>query len=206
MILNTRNKILSVLSRNHSASAQEISQELNLTKADIQYHLNKMTAEGFTEISLDVQSAQNRRGRPTLYYSLTSKNRPNNYMLLCHTTLKYLFSQIYTDEKKQNLINDLAKMMLSPEPTSSPAQALRKVVKTLNKHNYQAGWEARKTGPRIFFNNCPYLGLIAEHSELCKLDTLLLENLLQVKVHQTGRITPGTNSSQICSFVISEPL
>jgi len=75
---------------------------------------------------------------------------------------------------------------------------LTSLVEKLNALNYQAGWEAAGAGPRVLFAHCPYAAIIADHPELCQMDTLVLEEFIGEGFTQLAKL--GVEGSRACVF------
>jgi predicted ArsR family transcriptional regulator len=76
---------------------------------------------------------------------------------------------------------------------------LNAVVERLNQMKYHARWEAGAGGPRIIFVHCPYVAILAKRPELCRMDAVLLGELMGGSAEQLGTIREG---SSICVFAM----
>jgi predicted ArsR family transcriptional regulator len=80
------------------------------------------------------------------------------------------------------------------------AKRLSLVVERMNQMKYHARWEAGAEGPRIIFGHCPYAVIILNHPELCRIDALLLGQLMGRPAAQTAKI--GVDGSTLCIFAL----
>ena len=75
-------------------------------------------------------------------------------------------------------------------------------MQRLNPHHYQAAWEARASGPIVYFRNCPYAALIKDHPQLCQLDCAILVSLLHRPVTQVSKMDLDSRKPPACIFQI----
>lgn len=197
----TRDRILETLSLSPNLSVEELSRLLNLTRADIRYHLNSLLQNGqVVQMPLVLHSTGKPRGRPAKTYQLSASARPDGLAHLADTLLKMLQAG-NSDEKG---LAALAHSMF-PAPALSAnetylSQRLNAVIQIINERPYQARWEAHAAGPQVFFHNCPFSAIIRQHPELCQVDRLSLENLTGMTASQTRKIDLDGPSSSVCIF------
>lgn len=187
--MGTRTEILTYLEKHPFASAEDLAQLLNKTRANIQYHLKQL------ENSLLIHQVTPKhkyidRGRPRLYYALMQAERPNNLVQLAHALLNVNRAVFVSD---QDLLKRIAHEILPGLGNiSSETARLNRLIKELSGRGYQARWEAHAAGPEILFRNCPYASILPEHPELCQIDSFLLEENLGRPYIQLARIhLPG---------------
>ncbi len=179
---SSRQKILNLLDTNSEATAAELSRALGVTPADLRYHLSKMVEEGLVTASNPKPTG--RRGRPARRFSLTAKISKSNFDLLASVLLEAVAEQL-SDEQRNHLMQSVAGQIKGDyKPHGPPGARLVQAVDRVNSLNYQARWEAHADGPRVIFEHCPYGALRPDHPELCRLDTNLIENLLDTPVEQ----------------------
>ena len=189
----TEDEILLQLESDRPMTILELASALNLTKADIRYHIKKLRNDGTIEI---VKPKSGMRGRPAVRYKLTNQYYPNNYENLA---MAFLYTKTFSKEElvltaeffTKNIIEDIS---------CSPIIKLNKLVIELNKQNFAARWETQIYGPVMFFNNCPYRKIIKDHPILCELDRNIIEKYMGKKV--TTLQTIGQSNSHYCKFQI----
>ena len=81
-------------------------------------------------------------------------------------------------------------------------QRLYRAIQKLNRRNYQARWEAHTTAPRLILGNCPYKTIIDQHPELCQLDAVILESLLDKPAYQLTKLAPDARGVPFCVFQV----
>lgn len=202
MPTQTRHRIIDFLNKHTASSAEEISNALCMTKENIQYHLKRLGSDGLIEIDTKKKIGDIIRGRPTNYYHLSAHYYPSDVLHLADCLL-YQFSFQNASANDQHLrMSGLAHLMFKPVGCSNLSQTLQLAIKKLNDHHYQASWEARLSGPRIYFRNCPYAALLEDHPELCYLDKLILETLIGKSSRQIARVVFDDVIRLCCVFEV----
>ena len=199
MQTNTREIILAILIKHPDSSAGEISRQLLMTKANVQYHLFHLLEEGLVVSETKHKSG---RGRPSLVFRPTITSRPDNYLQLAEALLKHI--QMSAETSPQDWPKEIANLLIAlPEHSGNLTERLVKSMGWFTEHKYQARWEPRPSGAQVLLNNCPYAALIQQYPELCKMDQFLLENSLSnpVKIIYT-MADPGKSLVPPCVFRI----
>jgi predicted ArsR family transcriptional regulator len=212
---DTRSAILGYLGDHPPATVALLAATLNLTPADIRYHLKVLRGEGLVEALPHKAAPSPGRGRPARAYRLAPAQQRNNLPALCHALLSvYLGGAALVDgsaagdaqdshspaERMADLAATLAANQ-SPLAGSLPLR-LAQAVEWLNRRQYRARWEAGARGPRLLLRRCPYAVLLAEHPELCEIDRMLLEKVVSVSLRQTDRQNPVTGRPPACVFEV----
>lgn len=182
----TEERILDLLRKHQQATCQELASLLGMTKANIQYHLQKMVQEKRVESS-DEKSIEG-KGRPAKIYRLHSNAFENNYEGLCEIVLTELMHDRRLPEPEEEVMTQVGdrlakKMMVS----GSMVQRLNQLIHYLNRHGYQANWEARQRGPMITFRSCPYATLLGAFPSLCLMDEQMIKSALSARVLQVEK-------------------
>jgi len=182
--MSTREAILDFLQEHPYSCADELSQVLLQTRANIQYHLKRLERE--KKIVPIRFLAPGARGRPKSYYALAPQDRPDDIEGLAKILLEILLRE---DPQPSARINTIAGRILHLNPrASSLTQRLNHLVKALSERGYQARWEAHAGGPQVVFRNCPYATLLPDFPELCQVDASLLFINLGMNAVQKNRI------------------
>ena len=116
LIRNTMNKsteeeILATLAQHESMSVKELSISLNLTKADIRYHIKKLLTNSMIDI---IPPQAGKRGRPAVRYKISNSFYSHNLV----TLLNSIFSTISINDDH---ISKMAKYYSSLIPSSAQA-------------------------------------------------------------------------------------
>ena len=202
---DTHDRILSYLEENRTANAATLCKQWGLTRADIRYHLINLLREGLIEQVPPVSQDHQKRGRPMHHYRLFVESGDENYQNLCAALLKVVQCECLPKQGVDPL--NLLVKSLAPNPVlaHSLTHKMTMVVNWLNIRGYHARWEAAADGPHMKLFHCPYAALLQDHPELCRLDQLLLERLLDLAVRQTTRINPQFDHPRACVFKLNNP-
>ena len=191
--MNTQHAILDYLQKQPNVCAEELSQTLHKTRANIQYHIKHLETEGLieqTHPALVIKS----QGRPRNYYALSPSRRPSNFINLADIALKILIPPSISSESLNISIEEIAQLLLSPSllqttmTSMTLSKQLNRLAKELTAYGYQARWEARSDGPSVVFRNCPYYAILPQHPELCLVDAAILKSFLAHDVTQQAKI------------------
>jgi len=201
---STRERILETLQTREAATAVELSQLLNLTAADMRYHLTALLAEGSIQ-RLDGGAPQ-KRGRPTTNYGLSQeylKHDKHNLDTLTSAMLEEI-NNILGENDFKEFLGRLAERMGRKGNGSlrNPTRLLFQAIQRLNAMNYQARWEAHAQAPRVIFSHCPYLAILEKHPEMCQLDEAMLEKMLGSTVRQAAKRKPDRSGALQCIFLM----
>ncbi len=206
----TRRRILDHLDQFHGATAAELSQMLQLTAANIRYHLAILVEQGQVEAAGN--AAQPGAGRPARLYRRA--RQAHNLDGLAHALLDELAGSQPAAEAEAMLLalaHSMARTARSGEDQDQPGAGrhltvrLSTAVQQLEPLGYQPRWEAHVDGPRIRLGHCPYRAVLDEHPELCRLDTYLLTNLVGQPVEQIAKLARSTRGAPYCLFHLSDP-
>jgi predicted ArsR family transcriptional regulator len=191
-MVTARQKVLAYLTKSRLASAREIARALKMSAATVRHHLRVMARDGRLEIS----SLRGRegRGRPEKVYSLARSALGDNLSALGDAVLQEAGTSIRMEPLARRLAGG------SDFASQPVTRRLTLTVEKLNEMNYHSRWEAGPQGPRLIFGHCPYAGIIAKHPELCKMDELLLKELMGDAATQVFKI--GKDGSAVCVFVV----
>jgi predicted ArsR family transcriptional regulator len=187
----SRQKVLTYLAKNRTASAREIARSLKMSVATVRHHLRVLVSDG----RLEVESVRSRvvKGRPENVYSLPRAALGDNLSALSEAFLVEAGSSVGTDALAKRLAGEAN---FGSQPV---AKRLNLVVEKLDQMNYHARWEAGAEGPRVHFGHCPYAAIIARHSELCEMDAKLVSLFVSRPV--VRELKTETQTHGFCLFV-----
>lgn len=178
--MTARQKVLTCLTKNRTASAREISRSLKMSAATVRYHLRVLTSDGRLEMAS--VRGHDGRGRPEKIYSLPRAAFGDNLSALSHALLADAGTKVRMEVVAKFLAGD------SNFASQPIAKRLNLIVEKLNQMNYHARWEAGAGGPRILFGHCPYAAIIAKRPALCTMDAALLKELFGDELEQIAKI------------------
>jgi predicted ArsR family transcriptional regulator len=194
---NTRQGILDYIQASYQATPGELSRSLQVTAANIRYHLGILLEQGLVQIA--GQSIPFGRGRPRQFYALSLNAQANNLAQLASALLECIAPDQY-EAILRKVTRILAGENLGTHP--NPTQRLYQAVQHLNALNYNARWEARAGGPRVILEHCPYAPILDQHPELCQMDRYLVVGLTGLDVQQTARIEQSSTGPKACIFSV----
>ncbi|MAT44396.1 MAG: hypothetical protein CL609_18845 [Anaerolineaceae bacterium] len=193
----TSSEILSLLSKSHPLTIAEISQQLNLTKADIRYHVSRLIKEGQIK-STSTSNSSSKRGRPAKVFTVSDEVYPDNLKELIQVWFSLTGVNPETLKKAATL---LAKNFVHNRESSSFFLKMNKIITELNQRQYDARWEIKPSGPVIYFYNCPYKNIVGQNFELCQMDQFLLSELTGTEIRKQQTI--AQNNTNRCMFVLN---
>ena len=189
-MVTARQKVLGYLNKARSASAREVSRTLKMSAANVRHHLRVLVSDG----RLETTSVKPRdgRGRPEKVYSIPRAALGDNLAVLSDLLLTE--GSVGLDILAKHLAGE------SDLKTLPIAKRLNLTIDKLNEMKYHARWEAGSVGPRIIFGHCPYAAIIEKHPKLCRMDEILLKELLGQPAEQLTKI--GRDGSLICVLAV----
>lgn len=203
MDLSTRNQILVTLQRYPNSTVEELSRLLQLTRADVRYHINALLKAGqvvqMQQFSKDGHAA---RGRPAKSYQLSPESRPDILTHLSDILLGMIQSNVDAEAGQDELARQL---ILAQPPGDAETHAigrLNNAIQSINQYPYQARWEVHASGPQVFFHNCPFAAIIRKHPELCQVDRQILQNLTGLPARQIRKIDLDGPTAPACVFIL----
>ena len=202
--VTSRQRILNYLKKQHPASAAQIGHALNMSAADVRHHVSILLDDG--RLARISEKRGSGRGRPVNLYGLSEKSLGDNFPPLTGVVLDELLKKLSPARRAAVIKAIAAKLALQfgeLDPSLSMAKRLEVVIDQLNKHYYQARWEAGPQGPRILFAHCPYATIIKDHPELCQMDEALLGERMGVPARQLAKIGQQPVESLYCVFHLS---
>jgi len=195
-VQKTRQQILTYLNTHPGATALEISRYLDLTPANIRYHLGLLVTSGLIQIS--GKRGPGGAGRPTKLYNLTSRSLGSNIESLLAVILETLGSDISADETLRSIAEIMAeKAGLKP---GYRIQKYNQALEYLNQLDYHANWEAHPQGPQVILRHCPYRDIAKDQDQICQIDSYLLSILFDTNLELTRKRSFGTNPFSPCIF------
>jgi len=198
---STRQRLIEYLQSRRVASVNELGRSLQVTGADIRHHISILIKEGVVEIVAHQLSRD--RGRPARLYGLTGQANLNNLDGLAGALLDEL-SERGGKTDQVVLMSHVASRLVG-EKNPGPVSITHRfylAIQRLNEMNYQARWEAHAQAPRLILGHCPYAAILGQHSELCRMDALLIGEMLNSSATQTAKLERGPQGLAQCEFIV----
>ena len=168
--MNTANQIIKYLNQNQSATVDELSQALDLTKADIHYHMRKLKNNG--EVRVCGIHSPKSAGRPARLYELVatpplalSRLLVSQLLLVAPRSMEGSGSHITLAEYIADLIIGCCPSLKTR--SKSPSVRLNILALELETLGFRIHWIAARKGPQIHFEYEP-LSLLIDNPDLVK--------------------------------------
>jgi predicted ArsR family transcriptional regulator len=201
----SRQRLLEYIQSQRAATANDISQALNMTTANARHHLGILHEQGAIEI-IGYQP-RGGKGRPAQIFGPGHHGSRDNLVQLSGALMDEIEYLSPVDAHRGSLERishrlvpplrkkvDHAKLHLT--------QRLYGAIQQLNKHNYHARWEAHIDAPRLILGHCPYKAIVDQYPDICQIDALILESLLAEPVDQITKLAPDGRGVPVCVFEI----
>jgi predicted ArsR family transcriptional regulator len=201
----SRQRILEYLETHRAVTAADISQALRMTGANARRHLSILHERGAVEVI--GQRPSQGKGRPAQVFGPANHASRSNLEQLASALLAEI-EQLLPPEARQQSLQRIAGRLADPSAQAASqagahlTQRLYSAIQQLNKRGYQARWEAHSGAPRLILGHCPFKALTNLHPQVCQIDALFLETLLEEHVDQLTRLAPDARGAPICVFQI----
>lgn len=181
--MNTQQKIKHFLEIHKSATVNQLSVALGLTRADINYHVRKLCNQN--ELEILPERYQAGAGKPARKFTLV-KAAPAQLSSLIYKTLNaHLFSvsnryPINYDPASiisQGILSEL--LVITKVEGVSPTIKLNKLIAMLSVYGIQIRWQAGKQGPQ--------LQVVKESLSSIIKDSLVVEQILEILISEIER-------------------
>jgi predicted ArsR family transcriptional regulator len=201
MLPSTQEEILEFLNNNPGATASELSVHLQVTRANVYYHIKNLLKQGTIETILITEEKPG-AGRPPLGYQLSRKNNYDFLAGLMHGILS-LHPELLGASTITELASYFSSGFLQPHTTSLRVLA-DYVVRFLDAMNYHPHWEAGQGGPKIYYDNCPFAILLPKYPLLCQMDNIILGKLFNMPIKTIQTKSPLNRKIHKCIFQIPQ--
>jgi predicted ArsR family transcriptional regulator len=198
---STRNLLLDYLEAHRVATATELSRALKVTAADVRHHLKLLIVECVVETIGHRQPTG--RGRPARLFRLSQQTLGENLGILASALLNEALNETSGHDQTEYLQRIAKKLSGVGSLHGNLTRRLYQATQRLNILNYQARWEAHTDAPQVIFEHCPYAAIVEEHPELCRLDELILENLIAIPVTQVAKLVQDARGAPYCKFRVN---
>jgi predicted ArsR family transcriptional regulator len=202
---DTRWTVLELIRTTPQPTVASLADSLKVSQITVRHHLATLQAEGL----IQMQPVREGVGRPKHIYSLTEAAQryfPNQYHALVEGLLDTLKTTLPA-EQVNHILDSMAAKVASKYHTvpvgGTLEQRLQHLVAILGEEGFMA--EIREAGDgsgKVLAElNCPYQYVGQRHREVCRIDRLLIEQVLGQEVQQTSCIL---NGDHCCTFSLKE--
>jgi predicted ArsR family transcriptional regulator len=197
----SRQRLFQYLEKKQVVTVQDISLALKMTPANARHHLSILIDQGNVEVVGKLIGKG--RGRPFMLYKSVKPSLNNNLVDLTRILIQELFKSKSNRDREQQLKIIAHKLINWDIPNSKQQyKILNDTVHQLNQMNYNARWEAHHEAPHIILDNCPYLEIVGDFPEICKINKYILEEMLRKKVSQTVKLESTKSGFIRCVFIV----
>lgn len=166
--------LLSLIQNSGIFCARDLALKSGMNEPAVRYHLRKLHAMGLIEEVPNTAPKLTVGPNERLFRKTFSEKNPCLFTL-CEQLIRALPSLCSDTDPVEFLCGLL--LQTKGESLNHQKKSLNKLVIWLNERNYQAGWEAGKAGPLLYFANCPYRDIRSGNDILCQMDRQLLREL-----------------------------
>ncbi len=198
----TRDEILNVLRRRGPLGVTELAEATGVTPVSIRHHLSSLQAEGLVA-SQDVHSSV---GRPKLHYSLTQtavERFPTKYLRFTDRLLDEMKTALpapVIEKLFSAMAQDIASGHANKLEGKPLDEKLTTLVAVLGEEGFMAEWNKVGELYELTEYNCPYFVIGQRHPEVCAIDQIVIQQVLNADVEKTTCVLDGADR---CVFVIS---
>ncbi len=192
--INIRQKVLILIKKLSSATAEEVARVLHVSQATARYHLAGLAIDGSVEVSL----LMNGRGRPQKLYRPSRLSRDDGLDYLMDAFL----ATVEPARQEQVWAESATRLAAgsNAEAEKIPVKRFGLAIEHLNQLKYEARWEAHAGGPQVILGNCPYFRVIENQPGLCRMDARLLEKLFGASVEHVAKLEMDRRGLPQCIF------
>ena len=207
-----RQRVLEFIRTHRSATAAELGSAFHMTTANARHHLAILLELGLVEVA--GQRRADGKGRPTRVFAISRQSAGQNVDQLTSALLD-LQQESFTGNSARGSMKPLVEGMaarMQPAGSVDPGEnaprnltrSLNHLTQVFNRHHYASRWEAHPGRPHLILGNCPYLSIIANHPELCRMDAGIIQQFLGVPVNQEAKLKRDPSGLPYCMFLIGK--
>lgn len=192
--------ILRHIQQQGRTTIKELEGVLGVSTTAVREHLSHLQARGLVETS----TVRSGPGRPRLVYTLTDKAQhlfPKQYDVLINLMLQEIESQEGAEKVSQILtgVGDRLAREYSGRIRAAEAQKrLEELREVLEQKGISAAVEPGSHA--ISVHSCPYFDVAQEHSEICRMEKQMFEQLLGEPLALEHSIHDGHHH---CRFILA---
>ncbi len=174
-MINTSSRILGFLENHGASTVNQISQALDLTKADIRHHIKILLHENIIERSS--KPYQNGPGRPAAMFGLRVNPSPALLQNLLSSLSEWMSQTHIVDQEKKMLAKYIAvKLVPQFDVAGPPSIRISTLIQQLRPLGFNIHWEASPKGPYIKIKQEPISSVLPD----AELSSLILSSLVEL--------------------------
>jgi predicted ArsR family transcriptional regulator len=202
---DTRRSVLDAIRVQGQATVNSLADALGISPIAIRHHLTSLQAEGLVRVDLQRQSV----GRPKHVYTLTEAANPSankishKYPVLVERLLDELKATLSHDQL-ESLIERIAQTVVARYETrfefrGTLEERIRQLIIVLGEEGLRAAVRRIDGDTLLTEVNCPYVHIAPRHPEVCRIDTKVIEKVMNADVQQTSCVL---NGDRTCTFSV----
>jgi predicted ArsR family transcriptional regulator len=200
---NTQEALLLHLKKQGELTVAQLSTLLDITEMAVRRHLAHLQSKGFVESRLVKQE----RGRPNYLYRLGAQSAslfPSGFENLAKDILQVVHEEagakgVTNLLKKRNQM--VAAKLKDRMKNKDLSGRVAEVAKFFSDEGYMTDWEKLADGSFVIYQrNCALHDLANEYRQICALEPLLIEELLNAKVTRKQHIL---NNDPVCGYLVT---
>ncbi len=198
---STRDKILTVLLKKPKSTVNELADSVSINAISVRHHLNSLQADGL----INAEEERHGVGRPRLVYSLSEEGLekfPTRYFRLANRILEQVRSSL-SQEQMSDIFTEIAKDIAAEHQSTLKLMGIEEkmdfVQALLEEEGFFIEWEKKEDHYILHEVTCPYLHVVNQNPEVCKLDQALITELLHIPVNKINCMMDGDKR---CSYQI----
>lgn len=192
---NTKSRLLELIKRHGSITAQELSSHLEVSVPATRRHLCDLQSQGMIEMQVERPSG---RGRPQHVFALTDQGESQfskTYSTLCLDVLRHV-EQLYGEGAILKVFNsrntEMATKLREELPTSMTfGERLSHLQKKLNEMGFDAEIEQQDGVWYLTQRNCPNVLIARQYKSLCESELKMYSEILGVALVRESHIVGG---------------
>lgn len=205
-LASSREEIIHLLRSRGRVNADELAQELGVSKQCVRKHLDVLERDGYVEHNPE----RKERGRPSHVYKLTAKATtelfPKRYDLLAKSVLQQV-KAVWGERGLNTIFCGCADEMVSrfkPHLKRLGFDArVRRLAELLDEEGYDAEVERLADGSYVLSEwNCPLTDVARDYRQLCERELQVYRELLETEVFRESRIAGGASR---CIYRVLKP-
>ncbi len=195
---STREVVLRTIKSANGATVEVLAEAAGVSPVTVRHHVNGLLADGLIE----ADSVRRKVGRPYHVYFLSEEGQelfPKKYFALSNRLLEELkerFSAEVVNDLFQSLVQKIIDEHRHEFEHLDFEERLNYLMRLLADEGFLARWEHSGAGYRITEYSCPFLNMGQQHSEICTLDTALIQAVLGTEIEQHSCMLNGDDCCQ----------
>ena len=199
---STKKRLLLLLKREGATSLEDLASALRISKMAALKHMNAFETKGLVQRSFPPGG----RGRPRVFFSLTSRASPlfpEAYVQMTEAALGFVEKKLGRDAV-EDLLKQRTQELYARHRGKMEDKDLRGRVEELVKIRDAGGYmaelgTARKNTIEFLEHNCPIYAVAQKYGEACGVEQDLFRKLLKADVDASHRVVAG---DPVCRFLI----